>query len=338
MYDSPSWQSPCFFFGRRHTELAVSPAAQTQAGARSTYARRARRGRSGSRGRVAEHRDGGVPLERRRQFGTRLFLTEPSSRRSRRTRQSRRSGHAGLRHREAPAEIVALGDIGGTTSPPPQWPSADSVAPVVARRRSARRKDPCVHAAGQRARRWPKPPTSNDGFSSPSELVRTTLYLARCRRLDAAVVTTTATASPGARLRGHPERDVHEARIVPLDGRSPQPGGVDVVHGSRADAGGANTLVVPDQSERRQRTAGQRAADADGDAVEVVEKFSRTAADTIQYEVTITEPKTWAAPGRWPIAQGRSRVSDVEYACHEGNYSMRNTLSGSRADEAGSAR
>jgi len=54
----------------------------------------------------------------------------------------------------------------------------------------------------------------------------------------------------------------------------------------------------------------------------------------LQYQVTIKDPKTWPRP--WTIAYPLRRESDyqsLEYACHEGNYSMRNTLSGSRADE-----
>jgi hypothetical protein len=102
-----------------------------------------------------------------------------------------------------------------------------------------------------------------------------------------------------------------------------------------------NTLVV-----RTTNLNGVNGLQANGqlmltsDAVEVVERFTRTAADTIQYEVTITDPKTWARP--WTMAyplKADREYQMFEYACHEGNYSMRNTLSGSRADEkAGSAR
>ena len=54
----------------------------------------------------------------------------------------------------------------------------------------------------------------------------------------------------------------------------------------------------------------------------------------LQYEVTIDDPKTWTAP--WKVSFPLKRDQDYqmfEYACHEGNYAMRNTLSGSRADE-----
>ena len=72
------------------------------------------------------------------------------------------------------------------------------------------------------------------------------------------------------------------------------------------------------------------------DAVEFEERFTRTSADTLQYEVTIIDPKTWTRP--WTLAWPLRLDPDYqlfEYACHEGNYSMRNTLSGSRADEQG---
>jgi hypothetical protein len=69
-------------------------------------------------------------------------------------------------------------------------------------------------------------------------------------------------------------------------------------------------------------------------ALEPTERFTPTGADTLQYEVTIDDPNTWSRP--WTISFPLRRSTDyqiLEYACHEGNDSMRNTLSGSRADE-----
>ena len=69
--------------------------------------------------------------------------------------------------------------------------------------------------------------------------------------------------------------------------------------------------------------------------MQVEESFQRTAADTVRYEVTVTDRATFARP--WTAAldlKTSPRVSDVfEYACHEGNYAMRNILSGARAAE-----
>ena len=57
-------------------------------------------------------------------------------------------------------------------------------------------------------------------------------------------------------------------------------------------------------------------------------------ADILQYELTVKDPKTWTQP--WKVSFPLKRDSEYqifEYACHEGNNSMRNILSGSRADE-----
>jgi hypothetical protein len=64
----------------------------------------------------------------------------------------------------------------------------------------------------------------------------------------------------------------------------------------------------------------------------LIERFTRTGRDAIQYQVTFVDPATWAAP--WTAAldlKSRPAASGVfEYACHEGNYGMFNMLSASR--------
>jgi hypothetical protein len=70
------------------------------------------------------------------------------------------------------------------------------------------------------------------------------------------------------------------------------------------------------------------------DRAEFVERFTPISPDTLQYEVTVTDPATWTAPIRisFPLRR-QANYQLLEYACHEGNYSIRNTLSGSRAEE-----
>jgi hypothetical protein len=75
------------------------------------------------------------------------------------------------------------------------------------------------------------------------------------------------------------------------------------------------------------------------DQLRLVERFTRIDADTIRYELTIDDPVMWTRP--WTMAFPLKREPDYgmfEYACHEGNYGLRNILSGSRADEAAGAR
>jgi hypothetical protein len=70
------------------------------------------------------------------------------------------------------------------------------------------------------------------------------------------------------------------------------------------------------------------------DAAKVTERLTRVDADTIRYEMTVDDPRTWTRP--WTMSVPLDRDDDYgffEYACHEGNYAMFNILSGARADE-----
>ena len=67
----------------------------------------------------------------------------------------------------------------------------------------------------------------------------------------------------------------------------------------------------------------------------VVERFTRVAADTLQYEVTVDDATTWTRPWTVMIRMKRTEDKIYEYACHEGNYhTMEGILGAARADEA----
>ena len=73
-----------------------------------------------------------------------------------------------------------------------------------------------------------------------------------------------------------------------------------------------------------------------GASLHLTERFRRISADTVRYEVTVTDPTTFARPWTAALHLRHARQPDVfEYACHEGNYAMRNILSGARAAERG---
>jgi hypothetical protein len=65
----------------------------------------------------------------------------------------------------------------------------------------------------------------------------------------------------------------------------------------------------------------------------VTERFTRTSARGLEYAATVTDPKTFqdTVALAFPMARVDARL--YESACHEGNYSMANTLSGVRKDE-----
>jgi hypothetical protein len=129
---------------------------------------------------------------------------------------------------------------------------------------------------------------------------------------------------------------VHEARVIPLDGRSHLS---DPHRGYMGDSRGhweGSTLVVETTNFN-----GKFGARGNGnnmpmsDALRVVERFTRVDADTLEYRITVDDPRTWTRP--WTVAYPMKLDNDYamfEYACHEGNYGLSNILSGARADEA----
>ncbi|RPH53672.1 MAG: hypothetical protein EHM89_19730 [Acidobacteria bacterium] len=73
---------------------------------------------------------------------------------------------------------------------------------------------------------------------------------------------------------------------------------------------------------------------ANPDTLRLVERFRRTAPDKVEWSVTVDDPSTWTKT--WTFAMNLTKDDSqpvFEYACHEGNYAMKNILSGARADD-----
>ena len=70
------------------------------------------------------------------------------------------------------------------------------------------------------------------------------------------------------------------------------------------------------------------------EALKIVERFTRVDADTVDYDVTIDDPGPFTAPWRVAMPLNRDRGYQIyEYACHEGNYGLENSLRAGRADD-----
>ena len=63
------------------------------------------------------------------------------------------------------------------------------------------------------------------------------------------------------------------------------------------------------------------------------ERFTRTADDIIMYRFTVDDPATWDRPWTAELPMQKTRGPLFEFACHEGNYSVTNALSGARFKE-----
>ena len=65
----------------------------------------------------------------------------------------------------------------------------------------------------------------------------------------------------------------------------------------------------------------------------VTERFTRTSNNTLEYEATIVDPKTFEDKVTFSLPVPKVDAQIYEWACHEGNYSMSNTLSAARKEE-----
>jgi hypothetical protein len=128
---------------------------------------------------------------------------------------------------------------------------------------------------------------------------------------------------------------IHETRIIPLDGRAPVSAAVRQHSGLARGHWEGDTLVIETANFNGTiGVTGNGRLMPTSDSLRMVERFTRTDANTIQYEATVDDPKTWTGP--WRVSFPLKRDDDYgffEYACHEGNNAMRNILSGARASE-----
>ena len=122
---------------------------------------------------------------------------------------------------------------------------------------------------------------------------------------------------------------VHNARIVPLDGRPHLPAHLRQWVGDSRASWDGDTLVVETRN-----FLGETSLRGSSANLQLVERFTRAGPDTLIYEFTVNDPTSWAGPWTAQVQMNRTDEPLYEYACHEGNYSMASSLSGARAMEA----
>jgi hypothetical protein len=117
--------------------------------------------------------------------------------------------------------------------------------------------------------------------------------------------------------------------MVPVNG-PPHPGsGIRQYMGDSRGRWEGNTLVV-DTTSFTDKTNFHGASED----LHVVERFTRLDENSIRYEFTVEDAKTWDKPWRGELMLAKTQGPLFEFACHEGNYGMPNTLRGARAQEA----
>lgn len=129
---------------------------------------------------------------------------------------------------------------------------------------------------------------------------------------------------------------IHEAQIVPLDGRPHLPENLHLWKGNSRGRWEGDRLVI-DSTNFRYWALGTNAFKMHGitEKMHLVEHYELLDEDRLLYGFTIDDPGTWTRP--WSAEFVMWRMKDqkmlVEYACHEGNRSMANTLAGARVAE-----
>jgi hypothetical protein len=127
---------------------------------------------------------------------------------------------------------------------------------------------------------------------------------------------------------------IHEARVVPLDGRAHLPAALTSYMGDSRGRWDGNTLVVVTTNVNGMTGVGGNGGGRTSTRMTLTERFTMLDANTLQYTATIDDPGTWTRPWTLSFPWKREPMYGMfEYACHEGNYAMRNMLSASRAAE-----
>ena len=294
----------------------------------------------------------GTPLERDKNLGTRAFLTEDEFAQ----RQARAKTQAAIDNEETVTDLTKCdpgrGGLGNTPTtckngvsigPPLYWddrgkPSKQAslimdppdgripqltpeAQKLAAERAAARRARPCSATAGG----------CHDSWEDES-------LWDRCITRGTVGSIVPNTYNQGNQILQAPgyvvlrNEMIHETRIIPVDGRPHLPVAIRSWMGDSRGHWEGNTLVVETTNFLDKTVIGQTPASED---LRLTERFRRVDANTLDYSVTIDDPKTWTKP--WMIAfplKNEPGYVLYEYACHEGNYYMYNALKGARAEEA----
>jgi len=285
----------------------------------------------------------GTPMQRDAKLGTRNLLTEAEYKevQARFARQAAQDeADFDLEH----STVTPGGDVGGPVSPPPHWlergkPQYQAsliVDPPDGRMPALTPAAQQRQAAAREAREGRGPA---DSYSDRS------LY-DRCISRGIAGSILPVIYNNGNEIVQAPgvvairNEMIHETRIVPLDGLPHPSPHIKMWMGDSRGHWDGDTLVV--ETKNIGSFAPGIGVNGGGTRhssdITLTERFTRMSADVMLYEMRVNDPKTWTRP--WTMQYPLKRDDNYgyfEYACHEGNYSLFNILSGARADEKAAA-
>jgi hypothetical protein len=128
---------------------------------------------------------------------------------------------------------------------------------------------------------------------------------------------------------------VHDTRIIYTDGRQHVGPGVRQYLGDARGHWDGNTLVVETTNFTDKTSIGPNGNGLRHSAdMKITERITRVSEDVVQYEVTVSDPKTYVAPFTisMPLTPLRGDLL-LPYDCHEGNYALPHALSAERTED-----
>ncbi len=260
-----------------------------------------------------------TPLERNRELGTREFYTEEEKKALEARAGRRMDGppeeiRPGLNHAQYwtdPGRFVSDGYRTSLIIDPPDGRIPALTAEGRARQGRAPNRNNAVNASW--LDRGDQERCITYGLPSAS---LPTLYNNNIRIVQA----------PGTAVIVH--EMIHEARVVPLDGRPRLNDNIRAWIGDTRGHWEGDTLVVETTNFN-----GKNAFQGSSENLKVTERFTRTADDTLSYRFTVEDPQTWDRPWTAEAPLAKTGGPIFEFACHETNYGIANILAGARADE-----
>ena len=277
----------------------------------------------------------GVPFERPAAFGTRQRLTDEEFAERVAQAQNQLKGDNADFNPET-ADTSRAGQVGSATSPPPGW---------LERGKASRRTSividppdgrvPAISPAGvRRLRAAGRGALDNGPFSGPEDMG---LYQ-RCitRGVPSAIFPAIYNANTrivqGQGFVAITYEMIHETRVIPTTPRPHLPADIRQYLGDSRGRWEGDTLVV-DVTNFNSKDDYR----GSGAGLHLVERYKRTPDGGLRYEVTVDDPDTWGRPWTAALDLQPQQEGMFEYACHEGNYAMRNMLTASRAAEVPAA-
>jgi hypothetical protein len=286
----------------------------------------------------------GIPFQRAQSVGTRTLLNDDEFRQRVAQRDQNLANDNSDEFTLDRAEEFEkrFGTVGGAVSPPPHWleraknvsrvasflidPPDGRMPPMTAAAQQAQ----AARQAAQAERRRQLNGIEADWTTDRSNYDR-------CISLGLQGSLTPKIYNSGNRIVQGPgwlafsNEMIHETRVIPTDGRRNVGSGIKSWMGNSVGRWEGDTLVVETRNLNAQSQIQNAVLSDDG---VVIERFTLADANTLDYRMTVNDPKNWTAP--WTMRMPIPREDDYgfyEYGCHEGNYAMINLLSGSRAEE-----